>query len=179
MSVTLEVIDNVRLSFIKVTCSLFFNWRIANKLTPLYCWYILKGGSMAEQTVRGSCLCKSVRYEVSTPFARFGHCYCSRCRKATGGVRSTNIAVPIAQFHWTQGEELIKRFDLPEAKSFARQICGNCNCPVPHASRDGQRAIVPAGTLDDVPPGKPAAHGHWSSRVSWVEINESDLPCTD
>jgi len=86
---------------------------------------------------------------------------------------------PIAQFRWTQGEDLIKRFDLPEAKSFARQICGNCNCPIPHASRDGQRVIVPSGTLDDVPPGKPAAHGHWSSRVSWVEINESDLPCTD
>ncbi len=86
---------------------------------------------MAEQTLHGSCLCKSVRYEVSTPFARFGHCYCSRCRKATGGVRSTNIAVPIAQFRWTEGEELIKRFDLPEAKSFARQICANCNCPVP------------------------------------------------
>jgi hypothetical protein len=134
---------------------------------------------MAEQTLQGSCLCKSVRYQVSTPFMRFGHCYCSRCRKATGGVRSTNIAVPIGQFRWTQGEALVKRFDLPEAKSFARQICGNCNCPVPHASRDGTRAIVPAGTLDDVPPGKPSLQGHWSSRVSWVEVNESELPCTD
>jgi hypothetical protein len=110
---------------------------------------------------------------------RFGHCYCSRCRKATGGVRATNIAVPIGQFRWIQGEELVKRYDLPEAKSFARQICGNCNCPVPHASRDRERVIVPAGTLDDVPPGKPAAHGQWSSRVPWVEINESALPCTD
>src|SRR5581483_2081166 len=134
---------------------------------------------MAEQVLQGSCLCRSVRYEVTTPFMRFGHCYCSRCRKATGGVRSTNIAVPIAQFRWTQGEALVKRFDLPEAKSFARQICGNCNCPVPHASRDRTRVIVPAGTLDDVPPGKPSAHGHWSSRVSWVEIDESELPCTD
>ena len=86
---------------------------------------------MAEQTLKGSCLCQSVRYEVSTPFMRFGHCYCSRCRKATGGVRSTNIAVPIAQFHWTQGENLVRRFDLPEAKSFARQICATCNCPIP------------------------------------------------
>jgi hypothetical protein len=102
---------------------------------------------MAEQSLKGSCLCKSVRYEVNTPFMRFGHCYCSRCRKATGGVRATNIAVPIAQFRWTQGEELVKRFDLPEAKSFARQICGNCNCPVPHASRGRERVIVPAGTL--------------------------------
>jgi len=135
--------------------------------------------NMAEQTLKGSCLCKSVRYEVTTPFTRFGHCYCSRCRKATGGVRSTNIAVPIAQFRWTQGENLIKRFDLPEAQSFARQICGNCNCPIPHASRDRTRAIVPAGTLDDLPPGKPSVHGHWSSRVKFIEINESELPCTD
>ena len=134
---------------------------------------------MAEPVLHGSCLCKSVRYEVWPPFLRFGHCYCSRCRKATGGVRSTNIAVSPDQFRWTQGENLIKRYDLPEAKSFARQICGNCNCPVPHRSRDGQRVIVPSGTLDDVPPGNPSVHGHWSSRVSWVETNESTLLCTD
>ena len=134
---------------------------------------------MAEPVLHGSCLCKSVHYEVTPPFLRFGHCYCSRCRKATGGVRSTNIAVDPDQFRWTQGENLIKRYDLPEAKSFARQICGNCNCPVPHRSRDGQRFIVPSGTLDDVPPGKPSVHGHWSSRVSWVETNESTLLCTD
>jgi len=134
---------------------------------------------MAEPVLHGSCLCKSVRYEAWPPFLRFGHCYCSRCRKATGGVRSTNIVVSPDQFRWTQGESLIKRFDLLEAKSFARQICGACNCPVPHRSRDGQRFIVPSGTLDDAPAGKPSVHGHWSSRVSWVETNESSLPCTD
>ncbi|HXG50067.1 MAG TPA: GFA family protein [candidate division Zixibacteria bacterium] len=134
---------------------------------------------MAEEILRGSCLCGSVRYEVSPPFLRFGHCYCSRCRKATGGVRSTNIAVAPAQFRWTQGPELVRRFDLPQARSFARQVCGSCYCPVPHVSRDGQRVIVPSGTLDDVPPGKPSVHGHWSSRVSWVEIDESNLPRTD
>jgi hypothetical protein len=134
---------------------------------------------MSDPALRGSCLCKSIRYEVTPPFLRFGHCYCSRCRKATGGVRSTNIAVVPSQFKWTQGEDLISRYDLPQARSFARQICKQCNCPVPHPSRDGQRVIVPAGTLDDEPPAKPAAHGHWSSRVSWVETDESDLPCTD
>jgi hypothetical protein len=134
---------------------------------------------MSDQGLRGSCLCRSVRYEVRSPFLRFGHCYCSRCRKATGGVRSTNIAVVPSQFKWTQGEDLISRYDLPEARSFARQICRQCNCPVPHPSRDGQRFIVPAGTLDDEPSAKPAAHGHWSSRVSWATIDESDLPCSD
>jgi hypothetical protein len=134
---------------------------------------------MSDQALRGSCLCKAVRYEVRPPFLRFGHCYCSRCRKATGGVRSTNIAVVPDQFRWTQGEDLILRFDLPEARSFARQICKHCNCPVPHRSRDGQRFIVPAGTLDDEPSTKPAGHGHWSSRVGWVSVDESHLPTSD
>jgi hypothetical protein len=94
---------------------------------------------MSDQVLRGSCLCKSVRYEVRPPFLRFAHCYCSRCRKATGGVRSTNIAVTPDQFRWISGEELISRYDLPEARSFARQICTRCNCPVPHRSRNGEQ----------------------------------------
>ena len=134
---------------------------------------------MSDQALRGSCLCKAVRYEIRPPFLRFRHCYCSRCRKATGGVRATNIAVVVDQFRWTSGEELISRYDLPEAKSFAWQICTRCNCPVPQKSRDGQRFLVPASTLGDVPSEKPSAHGHWSSRVSWAATDESHLPCTD
>ena len=84
---------------------------------------------MSDPVLRGSCLCTAVRYELRPPFIRFAHCYCSRCRKATGGVRSTNIAVVPHQFRWVSGEELISRYDLPEARSFARQICKRCNCP--------------------------------------------------
>jgi hypothetical protein len=108
---------------------------------------------MSDQALRGSCLCKAVRYEIRPPFLRFRHCYCSRCRKATGGVRATNIAVVVDQFRWTSGEELISRYDLPEAKSFARQICTRCNCPVPHKSRCtigetvGTRALEQPGEL--------------------------------
>jgi hypothetical protein len=134
---------------------------------------------MSDQTLRGSCLCKEVRYELRPPFLRFAHCYCSRCRKATGGVRATNIAVPIDQFRWTAGEELISRYDLPEARSFATAICTRCGCPVPHATRNGEQAIVPAGTLDDEPPTRPSAHRQWASRVAWATTDESDLPCSE
>ena len=134
---------------------------------------------MADQVLRGSCLCKAVHYEVRPPFLRFTHCYCSRCRKATGGVRATNIAVIPDQFRWISGEELISRYDLPEAKSFSTAICTRCNCPVPRPSRDRERVIVPAGTLDDVPPVKPSAHRQWGSRVEWAAIDESHLPCEE
>jgi hypothetical protein len=132
---------------------------------------------MAEQLLRGSCLCNAVRYELRPPFLRFAHCYCSRCRKTTGGVRSTNIALKVDQFRWTSGEELISRYDLPTARSFATAICTRCNCPVPHSNRSGEHIIVPAGTLDDDPGSRPSAHRYWGSRVSWVAVDESNLPC--
>ena len=134
---------------------------------------------MADEVLRGSCLCKSVRYELRTPLLRFNHCYCSRCRKATGAIRATNLAVPAAQFHWISGEELISRYDLPEAKSFATAICTRCNGPVPHATRNGEQVVVPSGTLDDVPPSLPTTHKNWASRVSWATLDESHLPCED
>jgi hypothetical protein len=134
---------------------------------------------MSDQALRGSCLCKAVRYEVRPPFIRFAHCYCSRCRKATGGVRSTNIAVAPDQFRWISGEELISRYDLPEARSFSTAICTRCNCPVPRPTRSREQVIVPSGTLDDEPSTKPSAHRQWGSRVGWAAIDESQLPCSE
>lgn len=135
---------------------------------------------MADPALRGSCLCQAVRYEVTPPFLRFTHCYCKRCRKATGGLRSTNIAVPPEQFRWLSGEALVSRYDLPEARSFATAVCTRCNGPVPRPTRDRSRMTVPSGTLDDEPSTeRPSAHRFWSSRAGWAAIDESHLPCED
>lgn len=134
---------------------------------------------MSDQVLRGSCLCKAVRYEVRPPFLRFYHCYCSRCRKATGGVRASNFAVTPDQFRWISGEEMVSRYDLPEARSFSTAICKRCNCPVPRPTRNREQVIVPAGTLDDEPPTGPSAHKHWGSRVAWAATDESNLPCEE
>jgi hypothetical protein len=93
---------------------------------------------MPDPWLGGSCLCKQVRYEIQAPFLRFGHCYCSRCRKAGGGVRSTNIAVVPEQFRWISGEGQISRYDLPEARSFSTAVCTRCYSPAPRPSRDGK-----------------------------------------
>lgn len=133
---------------------------------------------MADQVLRGSCLRQGVRYEVRPPFNRFAHCYCSRCRKATGGVRSTILPSP-DQFRWLSGEELISRYDFPEARSFSTAICTRCNCPVPRPTRSREQMIVPAGTLDDDPGSKPSAHRYWNSRVTWAAVDESHLPISE
>ena len=83
-----------------------------------------------------------------------------------------------SEFPVLRGEGLTKRWDLPEAASFATMICSQCLCPVPHPSRSGRVVIVPAGSLDDDPPHGPAEHTQWDSRASWAAVDESALPCT-
>lgn len=137
------------------------------------------GEGPAEGTLRGSCLCGAVEYEIAQPFMRFVHCYCRRCRKATGTARATNIVVSPGQLRWLRGESVTGRWDMPEAASFATMVCTRCFCPVPHPTRSGRAVIVPAGSLDDLPPHGPTEHTQWASRADWVSIDEADLPCRD
>jgi hypothetical protein len=130
------------------------------------------------ESLKGSCLCEVVKYEVRKPYLRFAHCYCSRCRKATGASHATNLYVEPPQFSWMAGEELTSRFDLPSANSFATTYCTKCGGPLPHFTRNGREVVIPAGTLDAVPDIKPQVNIFWSSRASW-SCSGAELPCHD
>ena len=124
----------------------------------------------------GSCLCRAVSFEIELPPARFVHCYCSRCRKATGSGRASNLVVQPDRLRWLSGEELIARFDLPEARSFATCFCQRCGSPLPHPTRSGREVIVPAGALDDPLPHAPTRRAHWESRAGWIAEGDCHLP---
>ncbi len=76
--------------------------------------------------VRGGCLCGAVTYEAHLPFAKFVICHCSRCRKVSGSAYTANAYVSPEAFRWTSGENVVVRYDLPEARSFATSFCGKC-----------------------------------------------------
>jgi len=119
--------------------------------------------------ISGGCLCGNVRFKLTGPFSHFHFCHCSRCRKATGSAHATNIFGKADSIHWVQGVDLIKRFDLPEAKQFSRCFCSLCGSPVPHQSRGTDLLIIPAGSLDEAPGILPQDHIFWSSRAEWYE----------
>jgi hypothetical protein len=129
----------------------------------------------ATTTARGSCLCGGVAFAVDLPFERFVHCHCSRCRKATGAAYASNAAVKAGAFRWLQGEDLVVHYDLPAARSFATSFCRRCGSPLPHLTRGGREAIIPAGTIDDELGVKPERHVHWASRAEWY-ADGSELP---
>jgi len=130
---------------------------------------------MDMETLRGSCLCGAVTYAVTAPFLRFAHCHCGRCRKATGAAHASNLYVAPENFHWIGGHDLVRRFDLPSAKSFATTFCTHCGSPLPHHTRSGREMVVPAGSLDTEPLLSPQARIFWESRAAWG-CGSDDLP---
>ena len=126
---------------------------------------------MPLETVTGSCLCGSVKFEVKPPFSAFRYCHCSRCRKASGSAHAANIFVPQGQFSWLAGEELVQHFKLPGAKTFAVSFCGRCGSRVPHNILERSEYLIPAGLLDNDPVARPENSIFWGSRAPWyVEL---------
>ena len=119
--------------------------------------------------MKGSCLCGKVTYEIEAPIKIFQYCHCQRCRKFTGSAHASNLFVPPAQFRWLEGEELVGRFEEPEAKYFATCFCKNCGSSLPWAVKGGKNIVIPAGTLDDDPGLKPQQSIFWDHRASWYE----------
>ncbi|HLK88307.1 MAG TPA: GFA family protein [Polyangia bacterium] len=121
-------------------------------------------------SVRGSCLCGGVRYEVDEGgFGRVVSCHCSMCRKATGAAFRTRAAVQPASFRWLAGEALVSRYESSpgETHTFCR-VCGSTL-----ATFLGAREIgLPLGTLDDDPGVRPSAHVFVDSKAPWFEITD-------
>ncbi|MFT5696287.1 MAG: hypothetical protein ACI9QQ_002267, partial [Myxococcota bacterium] len=45
--------------------------------------------------IRGSCLCGSVRYEISGKLSPIQYCHAQRCRKASGAAFATEAAARV------------------------------------------------------------------------------------
>jgi hypothetical protein len=121
--------------------------------------------------VTGTCLCGSVRYEVSGPFDMMAHCHCSMCRKHHGAMFSTFVAAPLAGFRYTAGEELIQVFQSSEQGR--RPFCSRCGSVTPTIMKDLDLVLLPAGNLQDVPGARPQMHMFAASRASWFPITDA------
>lgn len=133
---------------------------------------------MEDSTINGSCLCGAVKYRIRPPYLFFQYCHCSRCQKNSGTAHAANLMIKIAQFEWTEGESVVKRYELPSAQYYCTGFCPTCGSAMPWLSRNGKYVIVPAGTLDDHPGATPNRNIYWESRAPWY-ASVSDLTTFD
>ena len=131
---------------------------------------------MTQESLTGSCLCGSVKYRIEGEGLVFYHCHCKRCRKATGTGHASNLRVgPDTSLQWLQGEDLLKRYKVPEAERFYNLFCSNCGSPMPRRTPEIGAVIIPAGSLDVEPEIRPTGRIFWDSRADW-SCSGDDLP---
>jgi len=133
---------------------------------------------MSSKKCKGSCLCGKITYEVEVANNEFYLCHCSRCQKVTGSSHVSSLYLPVDQFKWLSGEELIIRYDIDEDETFANSFCKVCGSSLPNEYRTEKHISIPAGTLDDDPEVTPDCNIFWASRARWY-TDISKLPTFD
>ncbi|WP_395644802.1 GFA family protein [Terricaulis sp.] len=119
-------------------------------------------------SVKGSCLCGGVAFEISEKWGPVGQCHCSKCRKVSGTDGNATFLARADRFRWLRGEALVKTYLVPNGNGWRSAFCGACGSPVPHAGNTGERYFVPAGLLDDDPGFRGfAAHIYVGSKAAW------------
>ncbi len=122
---------------------------------------------------QGSCLCDSVRYELTGELQKFFLCHCQRCRKDTGSAHAANLFVKPVSFHWLSGADLVKTYHHPDSRH-VKSFCQNCGSAVPTVI-DNVMVLLPGGSLDSDLPYKPDANIFIDSQANWSK-NSGDLP---
>jgi len=128
------------------------------------------------EAVRGGCLCGAVAFETPRPVAGpIALCHCTRCRRARAAAHAANFFVELERFRWLRGADKVEQFKVPEADRFAQAFCRDCGGKVPMVRN---RAVIPAGVLDDDPGIRPGLHIFVASKAPWFRIAD-DLPRYD
>src|SRR6476660_9312391 len=126
------------------------------------------------KSIRGSCLCGGVRFEVDPPFIQASHCHCERCRKHSGTAVCTQARVLSEQFRLLQGKELIKVYGKGEGA--VKAFCSNCGSSLFGGDwPDGPQVSIRMGAFD-VDPGIGAQFHTFVADRGRCDTVADDLP---
>ncbi len=121
---------------------------------------------------KGSCLCRSVQYEITGEIGDFGYCHCRSCQKASGSAHAANAPVQRAQFTLLTGGESLREYESSPGK--LRAFCSGCGSPIYAYLRASADTIrIRLGSLDTPFSKQPRTHTWVSDKPPWAPIADS------
>ena len=128
-----------------------------------------------KSSYKGQCLCGSIKYVADEIKPKMGHCHCSMCRKFHGAAFATFGEVKSANFHWVEGEKLLKTYLAPNGTK--RKFCGNCGSSLIFVPPNDKGELIEfsLGTLDSKIEQIPDVHIYTDNSASWYRITD-ELP---
>lgn len=132
--------------------------------------------SESERNTReGGCLCRAIRYRLSTTAFDTGYCHCRLCRGASGAPVQAFATVTRPAFEITNGTPRCYR----STRFGQRWFCGDCGTQLYMQVDDEPDTVdVTVASLDDPDAVPPGFHIWHDSRIAWFETRDA-LPRFD
>ncbi|RYD81232.1 MAG: GFA family protein, partial [Sphingomonadales bacterium] len=71
--------------------------------------------------MEGGCMCGAVRYRLASAPSGAGWCHCRTCQRNSGSPAMAFATMPVADFIFTQGEDLLGT--IASSESGERRFC--------------------------------------------------------
>jgi hypothetical protein len=125
-------------------------------------------------TLRGSCLCGGVEFEVAQAPETLRYCHCESCKKLSGSIGTVNGRVPSNAIRILAGKELLQTFQPAEGS--AKTFCRTCGSNLFGGGwPDSETTSVRASALDDPFDARPSAHLFVRSVAAWETLPDDGL----
>ena len=125
-------------------------------------------------TLRGSCLCGGVEFELAEVPETLRYCHCESCKKLSGSIGTVNGRVPSSAIRILAGKELLQTFQPAEGS--AKTFCRTCGSNLFGGGwPDSETTSVRASALDDPFDARPNAHLFVRSVATWETLPDDGL----
>ena len=123
-------------------------------------------------SVKGSCNCGGVVFEVTSSVSDVYVCHCSICRKSTGSGGIAIVIVNSNDLSWTEGDDLVQKWSKP-GHDWETSFCRNCGSPLP-GKNDEATSYIPASLLE-IENSKLIVRHHLfvDSKACWEKIGDN------
>lgn len=123
----------------------------------------------------GGCMCKAIRYEVSSEPITVMNCHCRDCQYASGGACTTAVVVPREVFKLTKGVTKTYSSVGDSGGTVSRHFCADCGTPLFSSPAKSRFWVVKAASLDDPSWITVAGNIYVSSAQPWAHIDPDKI----
>lgn len=115
-------------------------------------------------TVKGSCACGKVEYQIDGELHDASSCHCSMCRKSSGSNAMAFALFPPEKFAWVSGKDHLSHYQ--SSAEMGRYFCSACGSPLAGTYK-GEVGWVNLGCVDETPSIRVETHIFMGSRARW------------
>jgi hypothetical protein len=127
-----------------------------------------------KKTIKGSCHCKAVKFELTLPTEFCSHCHCESCRRLHGSAFVTWTSIPERQFNYLVGDQEVCVYESSPGIEWLS--CRKCHSHLfQKTTHSKNRIYISLSCLDEKIDRKPDSHVSYEERVDWFCVND-DLP---